>query len=192
MWCAFHAGSVPSPPVKFAAATLTCSSMNWPRRRTASISPVGYRECRGATSCTEDRARLCPDLVERVLPRQTVKKVTIVTRPHQGARGKMVHVNVRVDNGPSVELTWRVNLMQRFRGVVGGRVLWHQDNNLLLAATRNVIYLISHEAEIALSACCTSHLKPYALCGVLQMYRRCFILKAHFIFVQYLWTAPWM
>lgn len=51
-----NAGSVPSPPVKFAAATPTCSSMNWSRRRTASISPAGCRGGRGATSCTEDRA----------------------------------------------------------------------------------------------------------------------------------------
>lgn len=46
--CVFNAGWVQSPPVKFAAATPTCSSMNWPRRRTASISPVGCRGRQGA------------------------------------------------------------------------------------------------------------------------------------------------
>lgn len=56
VYCVFCAGWAQCPPAKFAAATPTSSSMNWPPPRTANIRRVGFR---GAISCTKNGIRHC-------------------------------------------------------------------------------------------------------------------------------------
>lgn len=98
------------------------------------------------TSCTEDRAGLLLCLLERVLPLQTVKKAAIITRPHRGGSGQ----NGSCEGSGTL---WKLN----------NTWLWHQDNNLLLAASRNIIYLISHAAD---SFKCVLYKSSKALCSV--------------------------